>query len=332
MNKKLIAAIAVGVIVLLSGVVAIAQYGADTDMIPTSIPGQPGGPGSGDWVSQGIGGIFYSGIAVDGNEDENQLLIEEYSAQTAVPMQVQNASGTPVFQVEPDGGIDSEGALDSASYLKLGVGTPVVVTTPAAGDFIASDDVEIVDDLHVEGAVKVGLATPVGITWDDDDIGVNDDAWIGDDAFVGGSVSIGQPTPAVITFDDDDLVVADDAEVLGTAALGDAVVASKLVATSRAAIDLATDFTLTSTGTFQEITVNGSSTITSSATTAIADGTYDGQLLIIWNNDDQDVVIQDGANTTFSGDMTLTASAEDILAVIWDATGSSWVGLFQTDN
>jgi len=95
-------------------------------------------------------------------------------------------------------------------------------------------------------------------------------------------------------------------------------------------IDLSADFTITATTTYQPLTVSGAGTITSSATTAIADGPTAGALLILVNEDDQDIVLQDGANILAGGNITLTANADDAAVFIWD--GADWVMLAFHDN
>lgn len=136
------------------------------------------------------------------------------------------------IEFESGGVLDVDGTfagtnLDVSGYIKAGVATPSVVTSLSAGDIVASDDVEIVDDLHVLGAVKVGLATPVGITWDDDDLVVNDDAEVLDDFSVGGGVKAGIATPVVVTSVDtgdgvfsDDVEIVDDLHVTGAVKVG----------------------------------------------------------------------------------------------------------------
>jgi hypothetical protein len=70
--------------------------------------------------------------------------------------------------------------------------------------------------------------------------------------------------------------------------------------------------------------------VTGSVSTAIADGATGNNFLIIENGGAHDVIIKDGANTKFSGDLTLTGGANDTLTVLWN--GTDWIGLGLTDN
>lgn len=94
--------------------------------------------------------------------------------------------------------------------------------------------------------------------------------------------------------------------------------------------DLTGTFTLTPTASYQPVTNSTGGSITSDTSTAIADGAVAGALLVICNEDAQDVVIKDGANTVLSGDLTLTGGANDCLTVLWN--GTNWVGLSLQDN
>lgn len=87
---------------------------------------------------------------------------------------------------------------------------------------------------------------------------------------------------------------------------------------------------ITPTGTYQAITNAFTASVTTDATTAIADGPVEGALLILVNEDAYDIVVKDGANTLLSGDLTLTGGAMDTLTLIWN--GADWVGVSFIDN
>ena len=62
---------------------------------------------------------------------------------------------------------------------------------------------------------------------------------------------------------------------------------------------------------------------TLSATTAIADGSFDGQELVASGNSASNTVtIPDGANTRLNGNITLGLG--DSITLIWDSTDSNW--------
>jgi len=96
------------------------------------------------------------------------------------------------------------------------------------------------------------------------------------------------------------------------------------------AVDLGAGFTLTPTASYQPVTNSTAGSITSDGTTAIADGPVAGAILIVVNEDDQDIVFQDTANIKCGGNITLTASADDSMMLLWD--GSDWVCLGMHDN
>lgn len=85
--------------------------------------------------------------------------------------------------------------------------------------------------------------------------------------------------------------------------------------------------TITPTGTYQPIT--STAAVTTSLTTAIADGVVNGQLLILVNENASDVIIiDDGANTHLSGNISL--GNDDTLTVFWD--GEDWLEIAQGNN
>lgn len=78
--------------------------------------------------------------------------------------------------------------------------------------------------------------------------------------------------------------------------------------------------TVTQTTAWHRLSGGGSS-VTLSATSAVADGALDGVLLLL-SGSANTVTVLHGANTTLNGDATLGVG--DILALVWNATDSSW--------
>lgn len=75
--------------------------------------------------------------------------------------------------------------------------------------------------------------------------------------------------------------------------------------------------------------LTGTASRTSDTTTAINDGIYKGQLLILEGTDNTNtIIIKEGANTNLTGDITL--GSEDILTLIWN--GSIWVQITVSNN
>lgn len=84
--------------------------------------------------------------------------------------------------------------------------------------------------------------------------------------------------------------------------------------------------TITATGTYQPIT---STAVVTLGTTAIADGSTEGQYLCLVNENASDTIaISDGQNTNLSGNVVL--GNDDTLCMIWD--GADWVEVGQVDN
>jgi len=88
-------------------------------------------------------------------------------------------------------------------------------------------------------------------------------------------------------------------------------------------------FTITVDAEYVEL--DPASSVTSSATTAVAAGA-DGQRVVFSNTDSgsNTVTFQDGANLALDGDFTLNPG--DTLTLIYDSTASSWLELSRGDN
>jgi len=94
--------------------------------------------------------------------------------------------------------------------------------------------------------------------------------------------------------------------------------------------DVGAGFSLTPTGSYQPLTNSTEGSITSDTTTAIVDGAVTGTILVICNEDAQDIVLDDGANTQLGGNITLTGGADDCVTLLWD--GTDWTALAFHDN
>lgn len=126
-------------------------------------------------------------------------------------------------------------------------------------------------------------------------------------------------TITVDTDDQIDFAVA-DTDVFQITATGPALSEGTVVA-------LEDDGTITPLASYQPIT--STAAVTASATTAIANGTLNGQVVCLVNENASDaIIIPDTANTNLSGAATL--GADDVLCVIWD--GADWLEISQVDN
>jgi hypothetical protein len=95
-------------------------------------------------------------------------------------------------------------------------------------------------------------------------------------------------------------------------------------------ITLTDGATLTSNGTFQPLT--SASAVTTSATTSIADGARDGDLLILINDNASDVINLDGTGANVECKANVALGAGDTLALIWNDGKSNWYCLSNYDN
>jgi len=103
-----------------------------------------------------------------------------------------------------------------------------------------------------------------------------------------------------------------------------------LAFTEGTVIDIAAGGTITPTATYQPITTSEAGSTTTSTSTAIADGAVAGSILILCNEDAQDIVIDDGANTDIGGNQTLTGGAGDCLWLLWN--GADWNKVAEIGN
>jgi hypothetical protein len=156
------------------------------------------------------------------------------------------------------------------------------------------------------------------------------DAGAGLDNQAAGTLLLGAATATKVELAD----TAVETEVQGTldvheaANFVDSIAVATTVGLTKTTIAMTEGLILTNLSSYVSLTTTGA--VTGSVTTAIADGATGNTFLIIENGGAHDVIIKDGANTKFSGDLTLTGGANDTLMVIWN--GTDWVGLGLTDN
>lgn len=88
-------------------------------------------------------------------------------------------------------------------------------------------------------------------------------------------------------------------------------------------------FTLTWTSGFHVLT--GTAARTSDTTTAITNGAFAGQLLILEGTSDTNTItIKQNANTRLAGGADVVLGVNDILGLIWD--GTDWLQIFTSNN
>lgn len=164
-------------IMLLLGAVSIVQVqqtetvlAAQPTTIPTTIPFDIQAPGA-NAPDINNGGVFRSGVAIDGNENEKQLIVEGYSTQTADLFVVQQYDGSELF------GIEDDGAIDSVSNVR-NFGLPSLITksftyTAAAGATYTGFVFDAGEKILVH-SVMVNVTTNFDATGDDATLLVGD--------------------------------------------------------------------------------------------------------------------------------------------------------------
>jgi len=173
-----------------------------------------------------------------------------------------------------------------------------------AGIFV-EHDADIDGDLDVDGTANLDVVDIDGAV-----------------DFGGQELDLDSDNDTSITADTDDQI---DFEVAGADELritttGPALVEQTVVVVTAGSI-------ITPTGAYQPIT--STAEFTASASTAVADGTVVGQLLILVNENASDVIhIPDAANTNISAQADL--GNDDTITLIWD--GADWLEVAQVDN
>lgn len=182
--------------------------------------------------------------------------------------------------------------------LRVGNGTPG--TTQDGEDFYVEGGSEFDGAANFDGAVDVDGATTLNSTLDADGA-----TTLNSTLDVDGNISSGT---GALTFTTN--IYANSFLVLGEASVVEATSAG----------------TITPTASYQPIT---SSAVITLGTTAIADGSVEGQYLCLVNENASDTIaISDGQNTALSGNTVL--GSNDTLCAIWN--GADWVEVAQVDN
>ena len=297
-------------------------------------------------------------VLVDGAADEEQLVVQCNATQTTNAFVVEDSSTYDLFRITGAGDV-----LISGTTPLVTIGDADEEDTTILFDGNAQDYYMALDDTADD--LLIGLGNAVGTTGiiyldENQDFGLGGASAgakldVTGNAFVDGAADEVQLTVqgngtqtsnAFVVEQSDGVDVfsvsnAGNTTISGTISLqnGETIVNSTdtviqfggfIALTEGSVLDLGAGFTITPTASYQPITNSTGGSVTSDASTAIADGAVAGALLIICNEDAQDMVIKDGANTAIGGDLTLTGGADDCLTLIWD--GADWVGLAVHDN
>lgn len=123
----------------------------------------------------------------------------------------------------------------------------------------------------------------------------------------------------------DDLAVGDDLTALdGT--IGDLTADDWLILTPSTVISVTSGGIITPTGTLQGLT--SASAVTTSTSTAIANGTTSGQLLILFNKNASDAITIDGAGANVECGGNQAIGATDTLVLHWQTDDWECVAKF----
>ena len=122
-----------------------------------------------------------------------------------------------------------------------------------------------------------------------------------------------------------DLAVGDDLTALD-AAIGDLTADDWLILTPSTVISVTSGGIITPTGTLQGLT--SGSAVTTSTSTAIANGTTSGQLLILFNKNTSDAITIDGAGANVECGGNQALGPTDHLVLQWQTDDWECVGKF----
>lgn len=111
-------------------------------------------------------------------------------------------------------------------------------------------------------------------------------------------------------------------------AVADLVVGDWAILTPSTTLTITAGGIITPTGTYQPI--SSSTAVTTSTTTAVADGAATGSFLVFRNANASNAIIIDGAGANVECGGNVTLGANDTLSLIWN--GSDWVCIALRDN
>lgn len=125
-----------------------------------------------------------------------------------------------------------------------------------------------------------------------------------------------------------DLTVTDDANITGAMTAADVTAGDWLHLTASATVAVGAAATITPLGSYQPIT--STTGVTTSTSTAIADGSAAGDVLILRNANASDTITVDGAGGNVECGGNIVLGANDALTLLWN--GSDWSCLALRDN
>lgn len=255
---------------------------------------------------------------IDGQENAVQLIIQGNATEQNLDLIVaEDSDGTDVFSVGATGNIFISGTLDVRGAVSDG-----------DSDLWINDSITVTGDVDISGALVV---TETSDLRGDVSDGVGDFT-IADNLAVTGATDL----QGALSDSTSDLSITDNVTVTGDVDVTANLVVSQSIglhtwlwADPVVTLDITSTLSITPTGTYQPLTVDGVGAVTT-GNPSIVDGPYVGAMLILINEDDQDIIITDNQNTKSGGNITLTANNDDSVIYIWD--GSDWICLAFHDN
>lgn len=126
----------------------------------------------------------------------------------------------------------------------------------------------------------------------------------------------------------DDLFVTDDATVSDNLTAADLYADDWLHLTASTTVAVGAGATITPLGSFQPIT--STAAVTTSTSTAIANGSAAGDVLVLHNGNASDAITIDGAGGNVECGGNVALGANDVLTLVWN--GSDWTCMALRDN
>lgn len=249
-------------------------------------------------------------VLIDGAADAVQLTVQAYATPTVYGGQVlvvEQSDGTDVFSVDYSGNT-------------VVTGTFQVNSTSDFQDDIADSagTLTIADNVLIDGAADLAQFTVQGHTTQT----------------TNSELVVVEQSDGTNVFEVDNsgnTIITGTTTAVGNATFSAVVaVGTWLNLTPGTSITLTGDATITPNGTYQPLT--SASAVTCSTTTCVADGTRDGDLLIILNDNASDEITIDGTGGNVECKANVVLGAGDTLTLIWNDGDSNWYCLSTYDN
>lgn len=231
------------------------------------------------------------------------------AGQTAILMQQAQiqAQDTQLQELvaNPDGTVSFAPALAGAA------GDTNLTNMVLSGDLTVGDDATLSDDVSITGELSSGpayFAAPTAVATATPALFVNT-------AGVSNLFELRKNATPVVTVGSTGAATGISLDTSSFLTAGTFLTAEKA-----STVALGANGTITALGTYQPIT--STAAVTTSTSTAVANGTRSGDLLILINANASDAIVVDGAGGNVECGGNVSLGAKDSIALIWD--GSDW--------